>query len=445
MTGRAGDSLRVVTTRLEQGQAGSSLLDHAIDVASDRRFAFLRHGQGLVAHGESLRIPVGTGPSRFADVRRAFLDVASRSQVVDSVGVPGGGLIAFGSFTFDPADESSVFVVPAVLVGRMGDTTWRTTISSGDALPEDHSRTPPSETHGPADRPRYSGSTLTDTEWLEGVASAIDRIRANELEKVVLARDLSLWSRKPFVVQELLRSLESRFPSCFTFLVEGLVGASPERLVAVTGREVRSRVLAGTCRRGLTEAEDAELGAGLLRSAKDRWEHDLAKRSVVAALEPLCDRIDAPAEPSLIRLDNVQHLGSDVIGRLETDHHVLDVLATLHPTAAVGGSPTDRALSLIRELEGFDRARYSGPVGWCTPEGDGDFAIALRCAALDGSRARLFAGAGVVADSLPESELMETWLKFSTMRDVLDPRYRDLSDAQGEDGEAPPAPPRPPE
>jgi len=133
----------------------------------------------------------------------------------------------------------------------------------------------------------------------------------------------------------------------------------------------------------------------------------------------VCEQLDVPDAPSLLRLDNVQHLGSDLVGHLSRPVHVLELLAGLHPTAAVGGTPRATAVDLIRELEGMDRGRYAGPVGWCTPDGDGEFAIALRCGELRGSRARLFAGAGIVAGSLPESELTETWLKLRAMSDVL--------------------------
>jgi menaquinone-specific isochorismate synthase len=287
----------------------------------------------------------------------------------------------------------------------------------GPAIPA--SPVPPGGVGRAIDRPRYAGSTLDDTGWLEAVAEAIVRIRTGELDKIVLARDLHLWSRAPFPIDRVLSGLAARFPSCYAFRDDDLIGASPELLLRRTGRTVASRVLAGTAPRGADPAEDSALGAALLASAKDRWEHDLAARSAAEVLAPRCSTFRVPDEPSLVQLDNVQHLGSDLTGELDDDLHILDLLDVLHPTAAVAGTPRDAALARIPELELMARGRYAGPVGWCTPAGDGEFAIALRCAEIDGTRARLFAGAGVVADSLPEAELRETWLKLRAMTDAL--------------------------
>jgi menaquinone-specific isochorismate synthase len=267
---------------------------------------------------------------------------------------------------------------------------------------------------------------VRDDVWLEAVARALDEMASGRYEKVVLARDLQLWSRAPFDTTRVLDRLAQRFPSCTTFLVDHLIGASPERLLRRSGDRVSSRVLAGTAGRGTDAAEDALLGSALLASAKDLHEHDLAVRSAVGALSSLCPVLHMPAGPSLVRLDNVQHLGSDLEGTLDpsldvtTDTHVLELIARLHPTAAVGGAPRSAALEAIGRLEGMSRGRYAGPVGWFTPGGDGEFAIALRCAEIRGERARLFAGAGIVAGSLPEAELTETWLKLRAMTGVLD-------------------------
>jgi menaquinone-specific isochorismate synthase len=401
------------------------LLDLLPPLPDDRRFAFVAGGDGVVGWGVAARIPVGTGPDRFARARDGLTALAATA--VD-------GPLAFASFTFDEDDDTSVMVVPAVAVVRRGAVTRRMTVVTGDvsdaadvvavdpSVRMPTSRPAGSARDGDGDRPRYAGSTVRDEVWLEAVAEALEEIAADAYEKVVLARDLNLWSRRPFDVDRLLRDLAARFPSCMTFLVDHLLGASPERLLLRRGTTVAARVLAGTARRGADPTEDAALGAALLGSPKDRHEHDLALRSAAEVLAPLCTMLDVPTEPSLVRLDNVQHLGSDLTGTLDAarDTHVLTVLAALHPTAAVGGSPRTAALDAIRRLEGISRGRYAGPVGWCTPDGDGEFAIALRCAEVRGDRARLFAGAGVVAGSLPEAELTETWLKLRAMTGVLD-------------------------
>ena len=406
---------------VEQVAEDRPLLALLPDLPDDERFAFVREdragGDGVVGWGIAARIEVGTGVERFSRARRGLEDVLSGHASED--GAPGP--VAFASFTFDPGEAGSVMVVPAHALLRRDGTTWSITV--GDAprpIPA-----PAERPAGAVDRPRHGGSTVRDDRWLDAVAHAVGAIDAGAYDKVVLARDLHLWSRAPFDVPAILDALSDRFPSCFTFLVDHLLGASPELLLAREGTTMRSRVLAGTAARGGDEAEDAALGAALLASVKDRHEHDLALTSAVDALTPRCTMRDAPDGPSLVRLDNVQHLASDLVGTLAAGEdgavpHVLDLLADLHPTAAVGGVPRDAALDAIRDLEGMSRGRYAGPVGWCTADGDGEFAIALRCAEVRGDRARLFAGAGIVAGSLPEAELTETWLKLRAMTGVLD-------------------------
>ena len=404
-------------------------------VADDERFVFVEgdgaHSDGIVGWGVAARITVGTGPARFERARAGLATLAGNSS--------SRGPIAFASFTFDEDDDASAMIVPQVCVLRRDGVTWR--ITAGDPV---HAVEPGTSGLGPrighakatdaggtlaagTDRPRYAGSTVRDDRWLEAVAAALTAIDAGAYAKVVLARDLHLWSKRPFDIPRLLRDLAARFPSCMTFLVDHLVGASPELLLRRDGDTIAARVLAGTAPRGADLAEDAALGAALLASDKDLREHDLALRSAVEVLAPICSTLDVPDGPNLVRLDNVQHLGSDLTGTLRSgtedgqgeDAHVLSLLARLHPTAAVGGAPRAEALAAIRELEGMSRGRYAGPIGWCTPDGDGEFAIALRCAEVHGERARLFAGAGIVAGSLPESELTETWLKLRAMTEVL--------------------------
>lgn len=393
------------------------LLDLAPD---DRALVWLRDGEGFVAWGEAVRLDVGHGAGRFDAASAGLAALAATADVDDPVGVAGTGLVAVGSFAF--ADGSSSVVVPRVVHGQRGGVRFRTTIDPEGAGPAAAPAAPGAAdgaTGGATDRPRFAGSSQADLDWLDAVARAVDAIEAGELAKVVLARDHRLWSRTPFDGLRVARRLAARFPGCHTFLVDGLVGATPELLVARRGTAVRSLVLAGTARRDEDPAVDAALGRALLASTKDRAEHDLAVASVTEVLRPRCPDLTADAEPHLLRLANVQHLASQVVGHLEHPEPSLALAAALHPTAAVGGSPRAAALDLIGRLETMDRGRYAAPVGWTDASGDGEWGIALRCAELDGTRARLFAGAGVVAGSLPEAELVETHLKLAAMRGVL--------------------------
>ncbi len=270
------------------------------------------------------------------------------------------------------------------------------------------------------DRPRFAGSSLPDHLWLEAVAAAIKEIEGGRLEKVVLARDHALWSKEPFVLHRVLNKLHERFPDCMVYLVDGLVGASPELLIRRRGDSVAALALAGSARRDSDPAVDDQLGSELLASSKDLNEHALASQSVERVLGRVCRSLERPEGPGLLKLANVQHLATPFAGILAGSYHVLDLVGMLHPTAAVGGTPTVDALEMIRSIEGMERGRYAGPVGIFDPAGDGEFAIALRCAEISGARARLFAGAGLVRGSVPEDELQETRIKLQAMLSALE-------------------------
>ncbi len=377
--------------------------------------SWVRRGEGLVGWGEAARLEV-SGPSALADAAAWWEAYTAGLDVADELDVPGSGPVLFGSIAFDPAAGTSVFVVPEVVVGRRDGVGWITTVGAdAPAGPPD-----PAPLEGPAPRLRYADGALDPATWCAAVATAVARIGAGELDKVVLARDLLVSAEPALDPRRLLRRLAARFPDCWTFAVDGLLGATPELLLRRTGRELSSRVLAGTAARG-AGAEDDRLAAALLGSAKDRAEHAWAVESLVRALEPYCDRLTAPPEPELLTLANVRHLATDVAGTQRGSAGLLELVGAVHPTAAVCGTPTTDAAALIGELEGMDRGRYAGPVGWLDARGDGEFGLALRCAELtpDGG-ARLFAGCGIVAGSEPAAELAETQAKFAAFQDALE-------------------------
>ena len=382
--------------------------------------AWIRQGAGLVGWGEAARVTLPAGADRFADGEKWLRELIEGARVDDEVGRRGSGLVAFGSFTFDDASDGSVLIVPRAILGRDGTgNAWLTTITPDGESPWQPAPFDPPE---PPDIVSWHDGALSAPEWEQAVGEAVRRIKhSSSLRKVVLARDLYATANRPIDARTLLDRLASRYPGCYTFACDGLVGATPELLISRDGWRVSSLVLAGTTPRGATPAEDSELATALLGSAKENEEHQYAAASLENALAPLCQAMYVAPEPALIRLPNLQHLGTRVRGTLSSaDRSALGLAAAVHPTAAVGGTPTDAAVELIRELESMDRERYAGPVGWVDADGNGEWGIALRCAQLDGDRARLVAGCGIVAGSDPAAELAETITKFRPMRTALE-------------------------
>jgi menaquinone-specific isochorismate synthase len=380
--------------------------------------AWLRRGEGLVGWGVAAVIRT-SGIERFARARDWWVSQARAAVVRDEVGRPGTGLVCFGSFAFadDPGD--SVLVVPEVVVGRRGDTTWVTTISRAGITASP--AVEPAESPAAPEGITFVDGALSGTEWEGVVAEAVRRITDGGLEKVVLARDLVASADAEIDVRWPLQRLAEQYPMTWTFHVDGLFGATPEMLVRRERGLVTSRVLAGTIRRTGDDDRDLKLAATLARSSKDLEEHEYAVRSVAEALEPHCTSMNVPEAPFVLHLPNVMHLATDVAGVVHDDDSAtsLDLAAALHPSAAVGGTPTEVAKSVIAEIEGMDRGRYAGPVGWMDASGDGEWGIALRSAEIEGRTVRLFAGCGVVASSDPEAELAEAQAKFVPVRDAI--------------------------
>ncbi len=378
--------------------------------------SWVHRGAGLVAWGETARFECD-GPGRFAAAERWWRDVSARSVVRDEADVPGSGLVCFGSFAYADHPGRSVLVVPEVVVGLRDSRAWVTRISVGSLLPTPVVR-PTDEPPTPSGAV-FSDGAMSGASWEVAVASAVRRIRAGRLDKVVLARDLIAELDEPLDVRAALARLARRYPSCWTFHVDGLFGATPEMLVRRERGLVTSRVLAGTIRRTGDDASDLALAATLARSSKDLEEHEFAVRSVAEALAPHCSSMNVPESPFVLHLPNVMHLATDVTSVLHGGTSSLGLASALHPSAAVGGTPTAEAVALIAELEEMDRGRYAGPVGWMDADGDGEWAIALRSAEYEGRRVRLFAGCGIVADSDPPAELAEAAAKFVPVRDAL--------------------------
>jgi menaquinone-specific isochorismate synthase len=377
--------------------------------------AWVRRGEGLIGWGVAARLQV-RGDERFSRTQRWWTDLLAHLTIEDSVSLPGTGPVAFGSFAFD-ARQPSEIIVPRVVIGMRAGQAWATALDA--PVPTEPPLT--SVPDGPT-TVRWSEGSRSPLAWQQSVAQALARIDSGELDKVVLARDVIAHVSGSLDVRYLLQNLAARYPSCWTFHVAGLVGATPELLVRRTGDLVTSRVLAGTVRTVGDADADEGMAQALLGSDKDLEEHEYAVRSVARALATHCTDLDVPDHPRVLELANVQHLATDVTGRLADTASVLSLVASLHPTAAVCGTPTERAFSLIAELEGMDRGRYAGPVGWFDAHGDGEFGIALRCAEIDAAEGtvRAFAGCGIVSGSEPEKELAESNAKLVPIRDALE-------------------------
>jgi menaquinone-specific isochorismate synthase len=302
-------------------------------------------------------------------------------------------------------------------VGQKGSNSWITWIGSDNQpqLPERAAALAPSTF-------TFSDGTLTAAQWKERVKEVINRVNSNGVDKVVLARDIVANSDSDIDARPILKKLSSEYPSTWVFSVDGLVGATPELLLRLSRGMVTSRVLAGTIPKTGDDEKDLALAASLARSSKDLEEHEYAVRSVADALDPFCSSTNVPESPFVLHLANVMHLATDVTGALiESKQHVdaFSLLKNLHPSAAVCGTPRNLAFDVIDEIEGMDRGRYAGPVGWIDASGDGELGIALRCGQITERTIRIFAGCGIVAASNPEKEVEESNAKMIPMRSAL--------------------------
>lgn len=387
-----------------------------LDLLPDTQpLAWIRSGEGLVGWGIYASTTV-SGPHRFSDARHWWQKQLEKFAVTNTVHGSGTGPVLFTSFSFSP-DDVSVLVIPQVVVGTKSGKSWITWIGSD---PQPVLKTAP-DIYSNGDMV-WNEQPAADEAWKSRVAKAVSRIQKGDLDKVVLARDISVSSSKSIDPRVILQKLADEYPTTWKFSISGLVGATPELLLRLSRGMVTSRVLAGTISKTGDDAKDLALAASLARSSKDLAEHEYAVRSVADALEPFCSSTNVPESPFVLHLANVMHLATDVTGALvETLSHIdaFTILEQLHPSAAVCGTPRPAAAALIQEIEGMSRGRYAGPVGWIDAAGDGELGIALRCGQINGDSIRIFAGCGIVDGSDPDVELAETYAKFAPMRSAL--------------------------
>jgi menaquinone-specific isochorismate synthase len=395
------------------------------------------------------------GPTRFRELQDWVDRLLEDAIAIGSFSAPFGGPHFFTGFTFaEEAEPGEPFpaawaFVPRWQVARAGAGTTAVANliveadSDVEALAGRVLRAHRKFTHFEYSSPSEStasgqgssaslkevagpGLTSAGGDYREAVRRALETIASGSLEKIVLARAIDLSATMPLHPLELLNGLRQRFPSCYSFSLangrgQSFIGASPERLVRISKGTLETEALAGSAPRGAGASEDARLGASLLQSEKDLREQRLVLEMVVGRLSSLGLRAEYPAQPELHRLANVQHLRTPIRAELGGKVRLLQVLEALHPTPAVGGIPLEGALGAIREIEGFPRGLYAGALGWMNARGGGEFFVGLRSALVSGNRARLYAGAGIVAGSTPDREFAETELKFQAMREALLP------------------------
>ena len=373
--------------------------------------AWLRGDEGFVGWGTAATFrPVGR--ERFGDAQRWWNSFLQSTVTDDAISGAPDGPIGFVRMAYADESDQSLLTVPKMMLVRRDGAQWTTRVMPDSQVQARAVRTRP--VSAPTDV-RYRAGRVSSSEHRKAVAAAVARIDDGRLDKVVLARDVVAYSPRLLDQRWIIRRLSTLFPTCWVFAVDGLLGASPELLLRVTKDRFEVLVLAGTA-----WPDNGDDPVDLLGSHKDRSEHEIAVDSVMTALGPLSATIYAPSTPSVLRLPNVDHLATQVRGRLASPHPApLVLLGRLHPTAAVCGTPRQAAQDTIRELEKIDRGGYLGPVGWLDANGNAEFAIALRCAQLGSRTARLFAGGGIVAGSTPDREDAEVEVKLNAFRSAL--------------------------
>lgn len=374
----------------------------------------------VFARGENIMIGTGkkreflaSGENRFQQLSQQFSEFIDGHEIQNSLPQSNAGPVGFVSIAFgaDSTQASTLVVCEKTLVIRDG-FSWLTLIDSDDASWD-------YDTEAIDQRLSFSEGSQTAEAFKEAVSTAVSKIQNGELSKVVLARDLVAKLPTGFDIRPALDRLRKRYPSCWVYNIAGQFGASPELLIRASHSVVSARVLAGTAGRGTDPDVDRAIAEGLSHSTKNLHEHAFAVDSLTRALEPYCSSIEADKTPFSLALPDVWHLATDVHAKLKSSVGILDVAASLHPTAAVAGTPRDIAQQTISELELFDRGGYAGPVGWVSADGDGELAIALRGGHIKSDTLTAFAGCGIVSESDPDAELSETELKFRAIRSVL--------------------------
>jgi isochorismate synthase len=407
-----------------------------------------RARSALAALGEVAHLR-GSGPERFREISDRWRALSSNAASGPPEDPNAGGPIAIGGFSFAPDggssphwggfDQASLIVPEITLTRDVRDGAPRvrltlTALAEPDDMPADllgrltdrlaELRERPLPLLDPAPAGQFHIASAMPPEHFEAAVSrAVELIRAGELQKIVLAREVQVHAPGEYDAAAVFGVLREAFPSCFTFCVgrgeATLLGASPELLVRREGQRVSTLALAGSTRRSADPAVDDYLGERLMRDESYREEHAIVARRIERTLRSRALWVACAPEPTLVRIANIQHLATPIRAQLASPIEAIELVGMMHPTPAVGGEPSEPALGLIPALEGLDRGWYAGPVGWTDATGDGEFCVALRCALLRANVARCYAGNGIVRDSDPASELAETETKLQALLPLL--------------------------
>jgi len=443
---RDGETVAAVSWRLADGVDPSAVV-LASRAAGEPWMCFEqpeRERSVLAALGAVTALEDG-GHLRFKRTAARWRDLIARACIEPSSGPVGGGLIACGGFAFAPDGGStpqwSAFapaslVVPEVALVRRGEEVWCTVAAL--VRPDDvaaelierierrlaalREQPPPLLDPHPTERHRVAGA-MAPEHYEAAVARAVEMIAAGRLEKIVLAREVDVHGPRRHDVAAVFGVLREAFAGCFVYAVgrgeATFIGATPELLLRRDGLRLSTVALAGSTGRSADPAVDDHLGERMLRTEKEREEHAIVVRRIERELRPHAVWVAMAEEPVVVRIANIQHLATAIRAQLAAPVAAVELAGLLHPTPAVGGEPAAVALPLIRALEGIDRGWYAGPLGWTDANEDGEFCVALRCALIEGSQARCYAGVGVVAESDPAAELSETEVKLAALLPLL--------------------------
>lgn len=379
---------------------------------------------------------------RFEDVHIKWQKYVKEAVIHNPYQVPGTGPVLFGGFSFDEKSQKdsewqdfgdALFYVPEIMLTVQGNDYYITVneLSNQGSLEEGKEKVTTVlkmiETFGPLETPTLPEvihiEELHVNEWMNMVKEVVHLLKTTPVQKVVLARKLLAEFEDEPLVTHLIQQLHYQQPTSYIFAMEAgkscFLGATPERLVKITNNEVLSTCLAGSAKRGETEEEDEKIGTFLLNDEKNRFEHALVVSMIEDALRLYCENLTIPDTPTLMRKSYIQHLYTPVHGTLKEGYSIFHLVKSLHPTPALGGEPKNEALQVIRNTEKMDRGLYGGPIGWTDYQGNGEFIVGIRSGLIKERRAILYAGCGIVSDSVVEDELMETRVKFRPMLQAI--------------------------